>query len=417
MATIAIVDLCFNWPPQGGSWVDVKNIAQRLQLLGHTPVLFVPRLDYGFPRGRIEEPLPFPVRQIAFSRYSFNLIAAPARFRRAIEPYSPDFVFITDGYFLKPFIIHALRRYRTIVRFYAYEIFCIQNNRFVDGRICASDLQGAGRAACEECRRLRYPLVPGLVKLFRNEPQYFVFHEYLMSLAFLPCYRRIFRRSAMEAERVIVYNETQKEMLRQYTTRISVVPSGVDTKLFAPRPRKKGGPFTIGLSGRFYEEAKGLEVALGACRVLRAEGWEFQVRIASPYDIRSKDEFVRYCGWYSRDKLPDFYSQCDVVVIPSLWEEPFGITAVEALSCGVPVIASSIGGLSAIVEDGKSGMIFRSGDAKDLSDKIRQLLKDPERARSISAAARDRAVSAFDWDVIMRSYYLPFFEMPPEKNE
>ncbi|MDP8247394.1 MAG: glycosyltransferase family 4 protein [Candidatus Tritonobacter lacicola] len=417
MAKIAIVDLCFNWPPVGGSWVDIKNIAVHLRICGHEPVLFVPLLDYGFARGRLEAPLPFPVKQIPFSRYSYNFLAAPRRFKREIEAFGPDFVFIADGYFLKPFLVHALREYSPIVRFYAYEIFCIQNNRFRDGRNCRSDLLGADRAVCRECRRNLFPLLPGVVKLLKNRPQYFVFHEYLTSLAFLPVYRRLFRRFLKEARKVIAYNAVQKNLLREYHPDIMLVPSGVDTDLFAPVRRRSDGAFTIGLAGRFYEEGKGLSLALEALRALHSEGHQFEVLVASPQEIERRDEFVRYCGWYDREKLPDFYNSCDLVIVPSIWEEPYGITAVEALSCGTPVVASSCGALPTIVDEGETGYIFPRGNAGALADRVRNLLENPELARRMGNAAREKARREFRWDVIIEKYYLPLFENTDKNHE
>ncbi len=410
MSKIAIIDLCFNWPPLGGSWVDIKNIAQGLRRYGHETMLFVPLLDYGFARGRIEAPLPFPVKQIPFSRFSYNFISAPRRFRQEVRSFGPDFVFITDGYFLKPFLIHALKDYKPIVRFYAYEIFCIQNNRFINGKNCTSNLLNASSRICRTCRSSLFPLLPGIAKLLKNEPQYFVFHEYLTSLAFLPLYRRIFRRALAEAGKIIVYNSIQKRLLEKYNPNISLIPSGVDTELFSPRPSRSNGPFTIGIAGRYYEEGKGLDVALRAGRLLRSEGWNFQVLIASPDEIKTQDEFIRYCGWYGRERLPEFYNRCDVTIVPSLWEEPFGITAVEALACGIPVIASDSGALPAIVKDGESGLIFRAGDEKVLADRIRHLLKTPKIVAQMKTAARERAVKVFSWDRIIEEFYLPLFK-------
>jgi glycosyltransferase involved in cell wall biosynthesis len=410
MAKIAIIDLCFNWPPLGGSWVDIKNIAQGLGRRGHETMLFVPLLYYGFRRGRIEAPLTFPVKQIPFSRFSYNFISAPRKFRKAVNSFDPDFVFIADGYFLKPFLIHAFKDYKPIVRFYAYEIFCIQNNRFTNGKSCTTNLLDAHNHVCRTCRSSLFPLLQGIAKLIKNEPQYFVFHEYLMSLAFLPLYRSIFRRALAEAGKLVVYNNIQRELLQKYNPNIFLIPSGVDTKLFSPHPSESNRPFTIGLAGRYYEEAKGLEVALQACRLLHSEGWDFQVLIASPNEITIQDEFASHCGWYDRNQLPAFYNRCDVTIVPSLWEEPFGMAAVESLACGTPVIASNSGALPTVVEDGKSGLIFRSGDEKALADRIRYLLKNPKVVAKMKTAARERAVKAFSWDGIIKQFYLPFFE-------
>jgi glycosyltransferase involved in cell wall biosynthesis len=92
-----------------------------------------------------------------------------------------------------------------------------------------------------------------------------------------------------------------------------------------------------------------------------------------------------------------------------MWEEPFGITAVEALSCGIPVIASSSGALLTIVDDGVTGFLFPRGDAGALADRMMRLAKDPGLARRMGAAAREKALKAYRWDAIMEKIYLPLF--------
>jgi glycosyltransferase involved in cell wall biosynthesis len=231
----------------------------------------------------------------------------------------------------------------------------------------------------------------------------------MMSLAFLPIYPLLFRMFMREAESVIVYNTIQKQILQPFHPNVIVAPSGVDTDLFSPRPSSREGPFTIGLAGRYYEEGKGLELALAACRLLRSQGVEFTLLVASPRLEGYRDDFLHYCGWYDREKLPEFYSRCDVIVVPSMWEEPFGITAVEALSCGIPVIASSSGALPTIVDDGVTGFLFPRGDAGALADRMMRLAKDPGLARRMGAAAREKALKAYRWDAIMEKIYLPLF--------
>ncbi|MGA2013585.1 MAG: glycosyltransferase family 4 protein [Solirubrobacteraceae bacterium] len=80
-----------------------------------------------------------------------------------------------------------------------------------------------------------------------------------------------------------------------------------------------------------------------------------------------------------------------IVVVPSLWDEPFGLVALEAAAAGIPVIASAIGGLTDIVADGESGVLVAPGDEAELRAALQSLLADPARRERLGAGARRRA--------------------------
>jgi glycosyltransferase involved in cell wall biosynthesis len=85
------------------------------------------------------------------------------------------------------------------------------------------------------------------------------------------------------------------------------------------------------------------------------------------------------------------WSRCSVGVVPSVCPEGFGKTAVEAMACGRPVVASAVGGLAEIVVDGKTGILCPPGDPQSLRNAIRRLLDDPSLATAMGKAGRDRA--------------------------
>jgi hypothetical protein len=111
MVRIAFVDLTFNWPPVGGCWVDLKEIAERLVRAGHEVELFAPRFQEYYPRGSVEGSLPFKVNTIPFNRFTFSIYLTGPRFQKALERFQPDLVYLGDGYFMKGALLPYLQRW------------------------------------------------------------------------------------------------------------------------------------------------------------------------------------------------------------------------------------------------------------------------------------------------------------------
>lgn len=105
-------------------------------------------------------------------------------------------------------------------------------------------------------------------------------------------------------------------------------------------------------------------------------------------------EDVIFLGPVNRELLPYIYSIADVCAVPSLYES-FGLVAVEAMSCGTPVIASKVGGLAHTVIDGYSGLHFLPGRSDQLADAILKLLTDTKKLKEIGFNARLRTAKEF----------------------
>lgn len=106
------------------------------------------------------------------------------------------------------------------------------------------------------------------------------------------------------------------------------------------------------------------------------------------------EDDVIFLGPVKRERLPYFYSLADICVVPSLYES-FGLVAVEAMSCGTPVIASKVGGLAHTVRDGYSGLHFLSGRSDHLAKAILKLITDSEKMDEIGINARLRTAREF----------------------
>lgn len=104
---------------------------------------------------------------------------------------------------------------------------------------------------------------------------------------------------------------------------------------------------------------------------------------------------VSFKGWLDAADLAQELANASVVVVPSLWPEPFGLVGIEALAAGRPVIASATGGVEDWLDDGVSGLCVKPGDAHDLARALNELLADPERQMTMGLAGREAVRARF----------------------
>lgn len=157
---------------------------------------------------------------------------------------------------------------------------------------------------------------------------------------------------------------------KQYSNAVySAVYSSLDAAPEAKTTTSNSSPLSIGFIGR-HENIKGIEVLLKAVQMLDKKNYRFFIAGDGDKDYSAilkekySQENVEFSGWVSPDI---FFSKIDFLVVPSLWEEPFGRVIAESYWHGVPVIAANNGGMPEAIEDGKTGFVFRAGDPQDLA--------------------------------------------------
>ncbi|MGD1104920.1 MAG: glycosyltransferase family 4 protein [Terriglobia bacterium] len=166
-------------------------------------------------------------------------------------------------------------------------------------------------------------------------------------------------------------------------------------------PRRAASEVVLGTAGRLIE-LKGIEYLLKAAAVLQREFPALRVEIAGSGPQREKLEQmaatlgvagrIEFLGWV--DDLSSVLSRWDVFVLPSL-EEGFPLAALEAMATGLPVVASSVGGVPELVVDGKTGWLVPPGDVEALAARLHLLLSNPEQRLSMGAAAAVRVRDHF----------------------
>ena len=95
------------------------------------------------------------------------------------------------------------------------------------------------------------------------------------------------------------------------------------------------------------------------------------------------DRRIEFCGKFHPDDLPKIHESIDVLIVPSVWYENSPNVILEAFALKTPVIASNLGGMAELIEDGQNGFVFEVGDAEHLAEKIKELINHPERLASL----------------------------------
>ena len=198
--------------------------------------------------------------------------------------------------------------------------------------------------------------------------------------------------------------------------RVELVAPGVDHGVFAPGDRARaraelaldpGAPVLL-FVGRI-QALKAADVAIEALAALDdsravllvvggpsgAEGDAELARLRRLTRGHGLDDRVRFVPPQVHERLATYYRAADVCVVPSR-SESFGLVALEAAACGVPVVAADVGGLREIVADGRTGILVAGPDPASFAGAIRAVLDDPVTAGAMGGAAAARSAS-FSW--------------------
>ena len=198
--------------------------------------------------------------------------------------------------------------------------------------------------------------------------------------------------------------------------RISIAPCGVDLTLFSgSRPKRLGGHRILSV-GRLVPR-KGVEVVIRSLPLLRDAGFDDvellivggagdaaatesdteAQRLQSVAAALGVGQQVTFRGQVPRDAMPGIFLDADAVVCTP-WYEPFGIVPLEAMACGVPVVAAAVGGLTDTVVDQVTGLLVPPRDPAATAAALARLLGNPGLGRTLGRAGRQRARARYSWD-------------------
>ena len=242
--------------------------------------------------------------------------------------------------------------------------------------------------------------------------------DYGWSFGYARWDRRLFNRGFAAAAQVLgVSNFIRRHTEERYASvhgKARTVYNGVDGTLFFPQGEPDDPPILY--VGR-VEERKGVHVLIDAFeQVISKQRPRARLRIVGPHSYWDAQPSAYYraladrCAanprielrgpTYDDRELAAVYRDAAVSVVPSVFPEALGLTALEAQASGVPVVVSDAGGLPETVDAGKSGLVFANRNVGQLAEAILSILGNDERRRAMGAAAREWVMRTFSWDVI-----------------
>ena len=231
--------------------------------------------------------------------------------------------------------------------------------------------------------------------------------------------REIKRNLIAGADLFIVHSERSRRMLRLEGVderRIALVPPGVDTETFSPGPRVRAkfglsdDEFVILFVGWFLprkgidfllfalrELMDGPDVSARRVRLLMVGAGPGRERVAALIRRLDLESVCTFCGSLPYGRMPAAYRSADLFALPSIatpeWQEQFGMSLLEAMACGTPIVTTRSGAIPEIVGD--SAVLCQPNDFMSLSDAFRTLMNEPRHRKDLGEAGRTRTVEHF----------------------
>lgn len=191
-----------------------------------------------------------------------------------------------------------------------------------------------------------------------------------------------------------------------------VIPNGVETERFAPVERLPNPRVKILFIGRLIPRKGFQRVVRALPRVRELVQRPFEVEVVGSGAARSDldreaerlgvSDLIRYVGMVPYERLEKTYQFADIFVLTSL-SEGMPSVILEAMSCGLPVVASDVGGNNELVAEGENGYLVRGDDIEKLAGDLARLIDDAPLRSRMGSRSRQRAVK-YDWRAIMGEY-------------
>lgn len=214
---------------------------------------------------------------------------------------------------------------------------------------------------------------------------------------------------------IVANSKATGAALRVPQKKVQVVYNAVGDAKFDRLIGKDDDKIIVGMAGRI-NRWKGQKLFVDAAEIVAKQKTNVSFEIAG--DVYQGEDFIRedLVSYIKEKKLdqtvlldglvqdmPSFYRKLDVFVLPSLQPEPFGLVVIEAMSYGLPVIATNHGGPTEIIENGKEGYLVRYDNANEMAERILELVNDKEKRHSMGLLGQKKKMELFSVPAMVRN--------------
>jgi len=327
---------------------------------------------------------PQGLRTFGRTLYSFE---AQRKLQTLIDETNPEVAHIHNIYYqLSPSILRTLQKngIKTVLTVHDYNLISPNYSMFSQGEIKEWGKRDIISATLGRAHK------DSLVASFAASLAYFLHRDlklYKSGIDIFAC------PSKFVADKLIEYGFP--------VNKIEVVPHFIDSNKFVPSYNDEGYVLCYGA----LNEEKGVQFLIDAmkdspnvtCKVVGEGPYEYELKL-----LASRTPNIEFVGRKEGDELWNIVRGAKVVVIPSIWYEVFGLTALESMALGKPVIASKIGGLQEVVVDNLTGLLVEPRNDKALSSAIKKLYNDPEMAKRFGEEGRKLVENKYNPNVHLK---------------
>lgn len=163
---------------------------------------------------------------------------------------------------------------------------------------------------------------------------------------------------------------------------VDIISHGIDVALFKNVKRKSNDNLRFGFVGG-TSDIKGFSILKSAVKKADIKQ-KTQISVWGNKQKRKSIIFeksgstITFNGYFQQEKISDVFSKIDILIVPSMAQESFGMAVLEAFAAGIPVIASNTGAIPELIETNKNGLLFEFGNSADLAEKIIYIIENPE---------------------------------------
>lgn len=387
------------YPPVnfGGYEIGCSQVAQGLQRSGHTICVLTSR-DGNDEYSKIEN---FIIERKFINSFRVDLGTYPkwqlyqralwqeyhnqTIFRNICHCFQPDIVYFWNLAHITHLLYPICQKYRIKFGIFTFDHSLMEQSLTPWGLIC----KYAHRSKFKQClKTLMSFLMKSLgcyVEFKRATPQFIHYPtDYLRSFHLA---RGIQSYNWIKITWGVDVKKFQFNLMSQVNSKILYV---------GQISSHKGVHIAIETLAVLYHQYGRHDVTLTLAGKCLSEDYQDELReLIQQYDLGRN---VQFLGFVDRDDLPNLYAKHSILIFPSQWEEPMGITVLEAMAIGLVVVSSGRGGSAELTEHNVTGLIFEAGNAEDCASKIMELLNSPDLFQKLRVNARSNTESIFNFE-------------------